>query len=671
MSENTDLDQLCINTIRFLAVDAVQKAESGHPGTPLGAAAVIYTLWNRFLRHDPGTPDWFNRDRFILSPGHASALLYSMLHLTGYNLPLEEVKNFRQWNSKTPGHPEYGLTAGVEATTGPLGQGFSMALGMSLVEKWLSDNFNDDEMKIIDHYTYALASDGDLQEGISAEAASLAGTWKLGKLICLYDDNDMQIEGPTDTVFTEDVAKRFDAYGWQVIEPVDGFSIREIQQAIRAAQQEQHKPSLIICRTIIGYGSPDQNTAKVHGAPLGTKNVAAAKRELGWPEDKHFYVPDEVYSHMRKVLERGQKQRNEWEELFESYSRRRPNRAHKLESYIKKTFPGDWESSLSDISKEFDGPVATRSASGITLNRLAGKIENLIGGSADLGPSNKTVLKNYGHFGSDQERANNVHFGVREHAMAAIANGAALHGGCIPYVATFLTFSDYMRPAMRLAAMMKQQVIYVFTHDSIGLGEDGPTHQPVEHLMSLRSVPNLTVIRPADAFETAEAWKAAVKNSTGPTALVLSRQKLPLIQTANGRVQENLHRGAYIVSQTDEDSDPDIILIGTGSELHTAVQAAQKLSQKGINVRTISMPSWEIFDRQTRKYRDKILPPDMEMRISVEAGITTGWEHYVGLKGASIGLDHFGASAPYKRLYEEFDITPERVVAVAERLPAK
>jgi transketolase len=666
VTDQAALDKECINTIRFLAVDAVQKAKSGHPGTPMGAATMAYTLWDRVLKHNPRNPHWPNRDRFILSPGHASMLLYALLHLTGYDLPLDELKNFRQWGSRTPGHPEYGLTPGVEVTTGPLGQGFANGVGMAIAEEWLADHYNRLGHQIIDHHVYALVSDGDLQEGITAEAASLAGTLRLGKLIYLYDDNDIQIEGPTDTVFSENVAHRFRAYGWQVLGPLDGQDIAAVENAIGEARADSRRPSLIICKTVIGYGSPAQATAKVHGEPLGEENVREAKDTLGWPQEPAFHVPQEVLAHMRKTLERGQKAEKVWEQRMRVYRHTYPELAAELEMQLAGKLPPQWDDDLANLFPPGSKPIATRAASGQVLNHLVKRVHALTGGSADLAPSTKTILVGYGDLGWHQYWGHNMHFGVREHAMGAIVNGMAIHGGLIPYAATFLTFSDYMRPPMRLAAMMGLQVLYVFTHDSIGLGEDGPTHQPIEQLMNLRAVPGLTVIRPADATESAEAWKAALLNNEGPTALVFTRQKLPVLDRTELAPAEGLLKGAYVLWETGA-GEPEIIIIGTGSEVHIALEAGRTLAAEALAVRVVSMPSWELFDQQESDYRDSVLPPPVKARVAVEAGIKLGWEHYVGLDGTVVGMEHFGASAPGADLYEKFNITP---AAVAERARA-
>jgi transketolase len=667
VTDQAALDQQCINTIRFLAVDAVQKAQSGHPGTPMGAAAMAYTLWDRFLKHNPRNPSWPNRDRFVLSPGHASMLLYALLHLTGYDLPLEELKSFRQWGSKTPGHPEYGLTPGVEATTGPLGQGFANGIGMAIAERWLAEHYNRLGHEILDHYVYAIVSDGDMQEGVTSEAASLAGTLRLGKLIYLYDDNDIQIEGRTDRVFSENVAHRFLSYGWQVLGPIDGQDIAAIEEAIAEAQAEAERPSLIICKTVIGYGSPAQATAQVHGEPLGEENVRAAKDTLGWPREPTFYVPDEVLAHMRQAVERGREAEREWQQRMEEYRDAYPVLAGELEAQLRGELPPDWDDGLAELFPPETKPMATRVASGQVLNFVVKKVHALAGGSADLAPSTKTILAGLGDLGWHRYWGHNMHFGVREHAMGAIASGMALHGGVIPYAATFLTFSDYMRPPIRLAAMMGLRVLYVFTHDSIGLGEDGPTHQPIEQLMNLRAIPKLTVIRPADATETAEAWRAALINAQGPTALVFTRQKLPVFDRRALAPAEGLHRGAYVLWESGAGS-PEVILIGTGSEVHIALEAGRQLASEGAGVRVVSMPSWDLFEEQTVDYREMVLPPAVKARVAVEAGAKLGWERYMGLEGRVVGMEGFGASAPGPVLYEKFGITSAAVVEEARAL---
>ena len=666
----TTLDELSINTIRFLAVDAVQKANSGHPGTPMGAAPMAYVLWDRFLRHNPGDSTWPDRDRFILSPGHASAMLYSLLYLTGYDLPLEELKRFRQWGSMTPGHPEYGLTPGIEMTTGPLGQGFAHGVGMAIAERWLAEHYNQPEHEIINHYTYAIVSDGDLQEGVASEAASLAGTLRLGKLIYLYDDNDISIEGNTDIAFAENVAQRFQAYGWHVIGPIDGMDADEVESAIRMAQKETDRPSLVICRTIIGYGSPNKaGTASAHGEPLGEEEVRLAKECLGWPYQEPFMVPPDVMAHFRQAKNRGKRWQGEWEAKLEAYKRASPEEARQLEEALGGDLPEGWDNDLHNLFNPGDKPIATREASGRVMNQIVQKVHAFTGGSADLAPSTKTTLKDHGNYGFQDYCGHNMHFGVREHAMGAIANGMAIHGGTIPYTATFLIFSDYMRPPIRLAALMEQRVVYIFTHDSIGLGEDGPTHQPIEQLMALRVVPNLMVLRPADATETVEAWKVALERTQGPTALVLSRQNLTVLDRSVLAPASNLKLGAYVLWEASD--SPEVILIATGSEVHIALEAGKALQERGIKARVVSMPSWELFDAQSEEYRNSVLLPSIRARVSIEAATPVGWERYVGIDGAAIGLNRFGASAPAGVLYEQFGLTAQRVVDEAARLIKK
>ncbi len=659
---DAQLDQRCINTIRFLSADAVEKAKSGHPGAPMGMAVMAYVLWDRFLKHDPRDPHWHDRDRFVLSAGHASMLLYSLLHLTGYDLPLEELRSFRQWGSKTPGHPEHGHTAGVEVTTGPLGQGFANGVGMAIAERNLAAIYNRPGHDVVDHYTYALVSDGDMQEGLSGEAASLAGHLGLGKLIYLYDDNKVQIDGPTSLAFTEDVAKRFEAYHWQVIGPIDGMNAEEVESAIRRAQAEKSKPSLIICRTTIGYGSPTEGMAKTHGEPLGADNLKAAKKKLGWPLEPSFLVPDDVAAHMQKAVVRGQNAQEAWTSRMQSYAKAFPKEAAELKQRLSGVLPSNWDKSLDTLFDDSTPAMATRDASGKVINALAAHLP-IMGGSADLAPSNKTLIAGEPDQSASAPQGRNMRFGVREHAMAAIASGMSLHGGFIPYVATFLTFSDYMRPSIRLAAMMGLRVVYVFTHDSIGLGEDGPTHQPVEHLLALRAIPNLTVLRPGDSAETAAAWRAAVENSNGPTALILTRQKVPTLKRAELAPASDLRKGAYTIWESDR--QPDVILIGTGSELSFALEAGKKLAEGGVAARVVSMPSWELFEKQDAAYRMSVFPEHVRARVSVEAGGVFGWERYVGLDGASVGMTGFGASAPDTILYEKFGITVDAVVAKA------
>lgn len=661
------LDDLCINTIRMLSAECVEKANSGHPGMPMGAAPMAYVLWTKFLKHNPQHPAWFNRDRFVLSAGHGSMLLYSLLHLTGYDLPLSELLNFRQWGSKTPGHPEYGLTPGVETTTGPLGQGFANGVGMAIAERFLAATFNRPGYEIINHFTYAVVSDGDLMEGISHEAASLAGHLGLGKLIYLYDDNHISIEGSTDLAFTEKRTLRFEAYGWHVQQVEDGNDLEAIEKAIASAQKETRKPSFIAVRTHIGYGSPNkQDKASAHGEPLGKEELKLTKQKLGWPLEPEFYVPDEALKVFRAALEQGNAEEALWTSLLDGYRKAFPDQASQLDQWIKGDLPRGWEKDLPAFPADPKGS-ATRASSGNVLNALAKSIKNLVGGSADLAPSNQTLIKGEGDFQSGNFGNRNLRFGVREHGMGAILNGMALHGGLIPYGGTFLIFSDYMRPAIRLAALMHLRVIYVFTHDSIGLGEDGPTHQPVEQLSALRAIPNLTVLRPCDASETAEAWRFALNHKKGPVALVLTRQGVPALDRSVFAPAAGLHQGAYVLAEPAE-GKPDLLLMASGSEVHLAIEAAKKLGQKGLSSRVVSMPSWELFDRQSEAYRLDVFPQNVKVRIAIEAGRTQGWWRYVGDKGDVVGIDRFGASAPYKVLYEKFGITADHVVEKALKL---
>jgi transketolase len=658
------LDDLCINTIRMLSADCIQKANSGHPGMPMGAAAMAYVLWTRFLRHNPANPDWCDRDRFVLSAGHGSMLLYSLLHLTGYKLSLEELKNFRQWGSLTPGHPEYPHTPGVETTTGPLGQGFTNGVGMAIAERFLAAHFNRDGYDIVNHYTYCIISDGDLMEGVSHEAASLAGHLGLGKLICLYDDNHISIEGNTDITFTENRNARFKAYGWHVQSIEDGNDLKAIEKAITAAKEEADRPSLIAVRTHIGYGSPNkQDTADVHGEPLGSDELRLTKENLGWPLNPPFFIPEETLNHFRKVIEKGKQWESQWEELFRSYREAHPELAQKWNQWINGQLRNGWDRDIPSFPSDSKG-MATRVASGKVLNAIAPNLGNMIGGSADLAPSNKTEINGEAYFQRDEYKGCNFHFGVREHGMGSILNGIALHRGLIPYGGTFLIFSDYMRPSIRLAALMGLRVSYVFTHDSIGLGEDGPTHQPVEQLAALRAIPNLTVIRPSDANETAEAWRNALNCSDGPVALALTRQSLPTLDRKEYASAKGLHCGAYILKDA-PDGKPDLVLIASGSEVSISIEAAEKLEKKGIAVRVVSMPSWELFEKQPEDYRDNVLPPKITKRVAIEAGCTQGWHRYVGSNGYVLGIDQFGASAPYKVLYERFGITADRIVEKA------
>ncbi len=663
---DVDLSELTINTIRFLAVDAVQRAKSGHPGMPMGAAPMAYVLWTRFLKHNPADPQWPDRDRFVLSAGHGSMLLYALLHLSGYDLPMEEIKNFRQWGSITPGHPEAHLTTGVETTTGPLGQGFANGVGMAIAERHLAARFNTDAHSIVDHHTYGIVSDGDLMEGISHEAASLAGHLGLGKLIYLYDDNEISIDGSTDLAFTEDVGARFAAYDWHVQRVDDGNDLDAIEQALRAAQDETERPSIICVRTHIGYGSPNkQGTAAAHGAPLGPEEVERTKRNLGWPEDETFHVPDAVYEHMQSAVANGADAQAAWQERLDAYRTAHPDQAETFERGLNHELPEHWDDLLPTF--EAGTSMATRKASGTTLDAIGPALPTLVGGSADLTGSNKTDIEGRSGFQKDTPEGQYFYFGVREHAMAGAANGMALHGGIRPYVGTFLIFSDYMRPSVRLSALMEQPVTYVFTHDSIGLGEDGPTHQPIEHLMALRAIPNLTIIRPGDANEAAQAWKAALDHTHGPTALVLTRQGLPTLDRTEYASAEGLHRGAYVLS--DDDGTPDVILIGTGSEVQHAVAAAETLrAEDGVHVRVVSMPSWELFEAQSDDYRHEVLPPEVTARVAIEAGVAQGWERYVGTGGSIIGIDRFGASAPGATNMEKFGFTPANVVGHAREL---
>jgi transketolase len=664
------LDDLCINTIRMLSAECVEKANSGHPGMPMGAAAMAYVLWTKFLKHNPHHPAWFNRDRFVLSAGHGSMLLYSLLHLTGYDLPLSELLNFRQWGSKTPGHPEYGLTPGVETTTGPLGQGFANGVGMAMAERFLAATFNRPGYEIVDHFTYAIVSDGDLMEGISHEAASLAGHLALGKLIYLYDDNHISIEGSTDLAFTEKRTARFEAYGWHVQQVEEGNDLEAIEEAIVSAQKETLKPSFIAVRTHIGYGSPNkQDTASAHGEPLGKEELKLTKQKLGWPQEPAFFIPDEALQVFRAALGQGKAAEARWISLFDGYRNAYPDQARELERWMKGDLPEGWEENIPVFPADPKGS-ATRAASGSVLNALAKTIKNLVGGSADLAPSTKTLIKGEADFQSKRFGQRNFHFGVREHGMGGILNGMALHGGLIPYGGTFLIFSDYMRPAIRLAALMHLKVVYVFTHDSIGLGEDGPTHQPVEQLAALRAIPNLTVLRPCDASETSEAWRLALTHRNGPVALVLTRQGLPVLDRSVFAPAAGLQLGAYVLADSPK-GNPDLLLVASGSEVHIVIQAAVMLAQKGISSRLVSMPSWELFDKQSESYRRQIFPPEIKARIAVEAGRTPYWWRYVGEKGDVVGVDHFGASAPYKILYEKFGLTADVVVEKALKLLGK
>jgi transketolase len=665
-----DIDQLCINTIRTLALDAVQKAESGHPGLPLGAAPLAYVLWTRFLRHHPENPKWTNRDRFLLSAGHGSMLIYALLYLTGYDLPLEELKNFRQWGSKTPGHPEYGLTPGIEITTGPLGQGFANGVGMAMGAAHLAAKFNQPEFPLIDHYVYAIVSDGDLMEGVASEAASLAGHLKLGKLIYFYDDNHVTIEGFTNLAFSENVPQRFEAYGWHTSTVEDGNDLEAIERAIREAQAVSDRPSLISVKTIIGYGMPTAGTRKAHSDAPGEEAVRETKRHLGWPEDKTFYVPDEALAHFREAVERGTQLEKEWNALVEKYEREHEEAGRAWRTTMSGELPEGWEDQLPSF--ENAKPMATRQASGEVINALAPHMPMLIGGSADLGPSNNTDIKESGSFEPGSYDGRILHFGVREHAMGSTLTGISLNGGLIPFGGTFLTFSDYMRPAIRLAALSEVQVIYVFTHDSIGLGEDGPTHQPVEHLAALRAIPHLFVIRPADPHEVREAWRIAILRRHAPTALALTRQKVPVIDRKLYASADGARRGAYILAEAvganGETKTPALILISTGSEVSLTLAARETLQKDGVPTRVISMPCVELFAQQPEEYRNELLPPSVTARLAVEAGVRQCWDRYVGLRGDVICLDRFGGSAPGDVAMRELGFTVENVLKRARGL---
>ncbi|MFC5438252.1 transketolase [Rhodanobacter umsongensis] len=681
---SSDLDQQCINLLRFLSVDMVQKANSGHPGLPLGAAPMAYALWTRHMKYHPADPQWVDRDRFVLSAGHGSALLYSLLFATGYDLSLDDIKQFRQWGSKAPGHPEFGHTPGVEVTTGPLGQGLANAVGMAIGEAHLAARYNRDGHMIIDHHTWAIVSDGDLMEGVASEAASLAGHLKLGKLICLYDDNDVTLSAGTDMTFSEDRARRFEAYGWQTISVSDGNDLDAINAALDTARADTTRPSLILVRTHIGYGSPEQDSYKAHGSPLGVEDVKKTKQALGWPVEPDFLVPDAALKHMREAQDRGARAQQAWNSRLDGYTRAFPQLAAELQGRLRGDLPAGWDADVPVFPADAKG-MATRVAGGKVMNAFAQKLPALCGGSADLDPSTHTALKGLGDFnpaveppdedkqGSDgggwSHAGRNFHYGVREHAMAAISNGLAAHGGFIPFDATFLIFSDYMRPAIRLAALMGLHVVHVFTHDSIALGEDGPTHQPVEQLASLRAIPNLTVIRPADANETAVAWKVAVESTGHPLSLALTRQDVPTLDRIRYASAEGLRKGAYVLGDA-KDGKPSLILIASGSEVGLILDAAEKLQADGIAVRCVSMPSWELFDAQPQDYRDQVLPPRVTARLAVELGVAQGWERYVGARGDMLGIDHFGASAPADVLLREYGFTVANVVARAHALLA-
>ena len=662
----SQLDQLCINTIRFLAVDAVQKANSGHPGMPMGAAPMAYVLWTRYLKHDPAKPAWPNRDRFVLSAGHGCMLLYSLLHLTGYDMPMAELQQFRQWGSKTPGHPEHWLVPGIEVTTGPLGQGVANGVGMGIAQKYLAAHFNRPGHEIVDYKIYAIAGDGCLMEGISSEAASLAGHLQLDNLIYFYDDNHISIEGSTQLAFTEDRAARFEAYGWFVQKVADGNDLEAIDAAIHAAQAERDRPSIIMVRTHIGYGSPNKHdTAEAHGSPLGVEEVKLTKQNLGWPLEPAFLVPDEARAHFRLALAKGAEAEAAWQAKLAAYRQAYPDLAVEWDRYTRGELTPGWQSKL-PVFSHTDKPMATRQASGKVLNAISPVLPTLLGGSADLAPSTDTLIKGEKDFEPGNFGGRNFHFGVREHAMAAILNGMAL-SGLVPYGATFFVFTDYLRPALRLAALMETHAIFVLTHDSVFLGEDGPTHEPIEHLASCRIIPHLSTIRPADANETAVAWRVALEHKGGPVALILTRQALPIIDRSKYGAAEGLEKGAYILADA-QGRTPELILIATGSEVATCLDAYQKLSAEGIAARLVSMPSWDLFEKQPQSYRDEVLPPSVTARLAVEAGVPFGWERYVGPKGAVHGINRFGASAPYKIIAEKLGFTGEQIAKDAHEV---
>jgi transketolase len=661
----SELARLCIDTIRTLSMDAVQAANSGHPGTPMALAPLAYTIWTRHLRHNPRDPDWFGRDRFILSCGHASMLLYSLLYLTGYDLELEDLKHFRQWNSKTPGHPEYGHTAGVETTTGPLGQGVANGVGMAMAEAHLASTFNQARHSIVDHFVYAICSDGDLMEGVAAEAASLAGHLQLGKLIYFWDDNKITIEGSTELAFTEDVEARFRAYGWHTERVADGNDLDAIDAAIRAAKADP-RPSMIAVRTVIGFGSPNKaGTEKAHGEPLGAEEIVATKKNLGWTSEEPFFVPEQALTHMRRSIERGEAMQAEWQNRFDAYAAEHPELARGLYAALENRLPEGWDAEVPTWTPA-DKAIATRAASGKALNAIAKRVPWIMGGSADLAGSNNTMIDGGGDYGPGSYGARNLHFGVREHAMGSVMNGMSLHGGVRPYGGTFLIFSDYMRPPIRLAALMQQPTIYVFTHDSVGLGEDGPTHQPVEQLAALRAIPGLVDLRPCDANETAEAWRFAVEQSDEPVFMALTRQAVPNLDRERFGAASGLRQGAYVLSEA-ESGDPEVILIASGSEVSIALEGQEELRKEGIQARVVSMPSWTLFSRQSREYRDSVLPPSVRARVAIEAGSPMGWHQWVGEDGEIVGISRFGASAPAKRVFQELGFSAEHVAAHARR----
>ncbi len=651
-----------INTIRCLAMDAVQKANSGHPGTPMALAPAAYVLWNDIMKYNPTDPHWFNRDRFVLSNGHASMLQYAMLYLTGYDISLEDIKQFRQWGSKTPGHPEYGLTSGIETTTGPLGQGFMNAVGMAMAEAHLAARYNTESHRVVDHHTYVFCSDGDLMEGASHEVASLAGHLKLGKLICLYDDNHISIEGKTELTYSDDKQKRFEAYHWHVIDLGDRANdVDAIRQAFLETKKVTDKPSMIILRSHIAYGAPNmQDTKEAHGSPLGDEEVALTKKFYDWPVDEKFLVPDDVFQYMHLAVERGKRLQHKWQEIYNAYQQHEPDLAGEFQAALNQKLSDHWMDNSTHY-KPSDGPLATRNVSSKFLNDIKDTVPWLMGGSADLAPSTKTLIKDMPYFSCEDYTGRNMDWGVRELAMCGTTNGLQLHGGVRPYASTFFIFTDYARPAIRLAALMKLPNIYIMTHDSIGLGEDGPTHQPIEHLASLRAMPNMTVIRPADANEALVAWQTAIKRTSGPTMLVMTRQKLPILDRSKLSSAKELEKGAYILSPEKGDL-PDVILIATGSEVHLALEAQSKLDQENIDARVVSMPSWELFEEQDDTYQKKVLKPEVKSRVAIEAGATFGWNKWVGSHGKIIGIDHFGASAPFVENFKHFGFTVENIV---------
>jgi len=663
----TSNENLCVNTIRILSAEAVEKAKSGHPGTPMALAPLTYTLWTSYLRHNPTNPEWLDRDRFVLSAGHASMLLYSMLHLTGYNVTIEDLKNFRQWQSKTPGHPEFRHTPGVETTTGPLGQGFGNSVGMAVAETILAEKFNKPGFDIVNHHTYTIVSDGDLMEGISHETASLAGHLKLGKLIVFYDDNTITIDGHTDLAFSENIKSRFESYGWHVQTVKNGNEdIEAISIAISQAKKENKKPSLVIIKTTIAFGAPNkQNTSSAHGSPLGEDEIELVKKKLKWPYKESFFVPDEVKQVFEKHKERGYKLEKEWKTLFSKYKEKFQDLAKEWQLYHSGNLPSGWEKTLPLFDPDEKG-MATRKSSGMVLNAIASKIPNLVEGSADLHPSTNTYFKDYKSYSAKDRDGRNFHYGIREHAMGAIQNGLSLHSGVIPLCSTFLIFSDYMRPPIRLAALMRIRSIFVFTHDSIGLGEDGPTHQPIEQIAALRAIPNNVVIRPGDANETSGAWKIALERKDGPTCLILTRQSVPTLKGTKNNMTKNISKGAYILEETN--SKPDIILIATGSEVHLASEAKKALEEKKVSVRVVSMPSWELFEKQDQRYKESILPQDVKVRLSIEAGVSLGWEKYVGSEGKYLSVEKFGASAPGEIVMEKYGFNVDNVISKAKEL---